>query len=59
MIDIKTGIIWNTEPILIPERIRPCGSGWAYCNGLCTSCERAKSLPATSSTGDKNLEDLI
>lgn len=31
-------------------RIHPCGSGWAYCDGDCTDCPKAKTITTNSTT---------
>lgn len=32
------------------KMIRPCGFGWAYCDGKCTGCSISATYPATSET---------
>ena len=35
------------------QRMRPCGDGWAYCNGKCEDCAKTS---ATTSTACKELK---
>jgi len=29
--------------------IRPCGSSWEYCDGICTGCAKSKTLVSNTS----------
>jgi len=30
------------------QKIRPCGSGWAYCDGDCKDCDMTNMITTTS-----------
>lgn len=35
-------------------KIRPCGSGWAYCNGNCSQCKQTTTTYSDKVNYDKS-----
>lgn len=39
--------------MIVKPMIRPCGSSWEYCDGICNGCTKSK-ITTSNTTNDKN-----